>query len=149
MKIQRYVIGDFEIAGNISLEQANALAQALYRDETVMPKKPKMSDMVAHVVDVVTRNHRVNHNEMRNELETIFSIGFSEANEVISKASVGNKKLIRSDGSSLRPLTVSKLPHVEQDNMTGWWGIYVDGDYKGQRPEKSQAEAALKDLLDK
>jgi hypothetical protein len=113
-----------------------------------MGKKAKKSDMVAHVVDVVTRNHRVNHHEMRKELESVFSIGFSEANEIIAKASVGAKKLIRTDGSSLRPLTVSKEPHVEQDNMTGWWGIYIDGDYKGQRPEKSQAEVALKGLLE-
>ena len=104
--------------------------------------KPSMrrSDAVAHVVDIVRVRHAVARTEVERDLIAL-GFGFSDAGDIVYSAI--KKKLIRSDGSTLRPPTISTEPHLEEDYMTGWWGIFFEGKYAGQRPTKAEAEKAL------
>ena len=38
---------------------------------------------------------------------------------------------------------------LEINDMTGWWAIYIDGEYQGQRESKSEAESVMKQLCKK
>ena len=108
------------------------------------PKLMKVSDAIAHVVDLVTKNHRMQKYKVEADLQ---ALGFDRDKSIDIVSAASRKGLLRDDGSTLRAKETSKEPHLEQDYMTGWWGIYVNGQYAGQRPDKAQAQEALDALL--
>lgn len=101
---------------------------------------------VAHVVDVVHVQHKVSQHRMRDQLQAL-GFSYGEAGDIISATL--KRKLLRSSGIDLRPLEVSKVPHLERDDMTGWYGLYIDGKYTGQRENEVDARNVLQQLTAK